>query len=474
MRAAALETHKSSTMLSARQLPLTLLSLLVSSSVRAAPSPYDFKEPTLPAPAPEDRIPVAENPYRALLPAQICGIVGGYVATVLIFGVLLLTVGRRMRRKTENSPRTLELELVTKRPSIKSPLSPPHSARSATSSLKRIFKKEKASDSAIGSPTSPVVQSPGSFDQKVIDADKERAQVEMERLYAAVMDHDRKKSYSQVSTSEEDTEQASRRPSAINTSRDTTHSNPGSPVKAIYPPGYHRNGPPTAPLPADRLRDQHPPASPRSILSKKSQTSNHSSSSKTRFNLKNLRISGNTQKYPGDRDEEARTPLSPHFYPPGAPPSPPTQQNSPTTPGTIEEAYEQLDEVQPLPRPAPQRTGSMASQQATPSTSQPQPRSATSSNSSLPLRGYAEPLKSPDLRTTVLDRRMDKLSMTTPKTGVPYTPYSPYMPFTPVTPVTPHLVTKKERKMMRKYEGRKMQQREDMVQSPKEIFGDAW
>lgn len=454
-----------------RLLPTALSLLIVATCIDAAP--YDFLDNYRnPPPSPEDGPPASAHASRnkSLLPAQICGVVGGYVLTVLIWGVLLLTVGRRMRRKTENSPKTLELELVTARPSSKTPGSP-LSARSATSWFKKGFKKNTPNDSAIGSPQSPVVHSPGSFDQKVIDADRERAQNDMERLYAAVMEHDRKKSYSQVSAAEEETELEDRRPAKINTSRDfSTTSNPSSPVKAIYPPGY-RNGPPTAPLPRDRLNDQQPPASPRSILSKKSHTSNNSTSSKTRFNLKNLRISGPIQKYPGESaNDEARTPLSPRFYNPGAPPSPPTQQNSPTTPGDLEEAYEQLDEVQPLPRPAPQRAGS-SNQTPTSATA---PKSATSSANSLPLRGYAEPLKSPDLRTTVLDRRMDKLSMTTPKTGVPYTPYSPYMPFTPVTPVTPHLVTKKERKSMKKMEGRKAAAREDMVQSPKEIFGDAW
>jgi hypothetical protein len=453
-------------------LPTALLTLLVSQTAYARP--YDFldnyRDPPL---SPEKGPPASFHASRdkSLLPAQICGIVGGYVVTVLIWGVLLLTVGRRMRRKTENSPRTLELELVTKRPTL--PTSPT-SGRSATSWTKKIFRKERGSDSPGISPTSPVVHSPGSFDQKVLDSNRERAQVEMERLYAAVMDHDRKKSYSQVSTTSEN-EPYSRRPSAINTSHMSSQSNPNSPVKAIYPPGYPQNGPPTAPLPRDssRLHNEAPPASPRSILSKKSHTSVGSSSSKTRFNLKNLRISGPVQKYPHDRDDEARTPLSPRFYNPGAPPSPPTQQNSPITPGDMEEAYEQLDRPQPLPRPAPQRTISMSSSQAgTPTTTQP--RSAASSNTNLPLRGYAEPLKSPDLRTTVLDRRQDKLSLTTPKTGVPYTPYTPYMPFTPVTPVTPHLITKKERKMVAKMGGRKVVQRDDMVQSPKEIFGDAW
>ncbi|KAF2116236.1 hypothetical protein BDV96DRAFT_573622 [Lophiotrema nucula] len=444
------------------RLPTSLSLLVFVSCAAAAPSnpinPFtNYKDPT---PSPEEGAPASYHADRnkAHLPAEICGIVGAYVGTVLIFGILLLTVGRRMRRRTEDSPKTLELELVNAK-AFNTPASP-SSAKSATSWFKRSFKKNGTADSAIGSPSSPVVHSPSSFDQKVIDADKERAQVEMERLYAAVMDHDKKKTYSQVSTSEQgDTDLHER-----------TRSNPSSPVRAIYPPGYH-NGPPTAPLPRDRVRDQ-PPASPRSILSKKSQTSVNSTNSKTRFNLKNLRISGPIQKYPGEAaNDEARTPLSPRFYNPGAPPSPPTQQNSPITPGDVEEAYEDLDAVQPLPRPAPQRAGSGFQETPTSATA---PRSATSSTGSLPLRGFAEPLKSPDLRTTVLDRRTDKLSLTTPKTGVPYTPYSPYMPFTPVTPVTPHLVTKKDRKHMKKYGGRKVQDRDDMVQSPKEIFGDAY
>ncbi|KAF2465483.1 uncharacterized protein BDR25DRAFT_306621 [Lindgomyces ingoldianus] len=449
------------------RLPSALSLLLITSWADAAPGfiPRD------PAHALEGRAPTSNYVARNAtpLPAQICGLVGGYVLTVLIWGVLLLTVGRRMRRKTQTSPKTLELELVTTKPPVKTPASP-GSARSVTSWSKKLFKKPPSiSDSAVGSPQSPVVQSPSSFDQKVVEADRERAQAEMERLYAAVMDHDRKKSYSQVSTTEhEETGPKDRRPSEISTSATREpQSNPSSPIKAIYPPGYH-NGPPTAPLPRDRLRDQ-PPASPRSILSKKSHNSIASSSSKTRFNLKNLRISGPIQKYPGESvHDEARTPLSPRFYNPGAPPSPPTQQNSPATPGD-EEAYEKLDEVQPLPHPAPQRVGSSSHSPTTNGN-----RSATSSSNSLPLRGFAEPLKSPELRTTYVDRRMDKLSMTTPKTGVPYTPYSPYMPFTPVTPITPHLVTKKDRKASKKIQGRKLATHEDMVQSPKEIFGDAY
>ncbi|KAF2449602.1 hypothetical protein P171DRAFT_427781 [Karstenula rhodostoma CBS 690.94] len=450
-------------------LPPALLLLLVD-FVHAAP--YNFLDNyRAPAPSPEDGPPASANASRDknLLPAQICAIVGAYAVTVLIWGLLLVTVGRKMRRRTENSPKALELELVTKRASLRSPTSPIGSARSI-SSWRKIFRKDKdiengdVPESPIA--ISPVIHSPGSFDQKVIEENKARAQAEMERLYAAVMDHDRKKSItSQASLDSYEPQPHSRRPSAINTST-PSHSNPSSPVRAIYPPGYP-NGPTTAPLPRER------PSSPRSILSKKS-----TSSSKRGFNLKNLRISGPIQKYPGESADEERTPLSPRYYHnPGAPPSPPTQANSPTTPTDLEEAYEHLDTVQPLPRPAPQRQNSSAAPSPTTIPRNPTltlTRSATSSQNELPLRGYAEPLRSPDLRTTVLNRRPDHLGINTPKTGVPYTPYSPYMPFTPVTPVTPHLVTRKDRKAAKKWDAKKQAGRGDLVQSPKDIFGDAY
>lgn len=461
------------------RLPALFTLLLIAACAHA--TPYRFTDNYRPAPLPEDGPPGSANASRNknILPYQICGVVGSYVVTVLIFGVLLFIVGRRMKKNTQTLPKALELELVHAK-SVSQTIASPSSVRSATSWFKKGFKKNSdlPTDSAVGNPQSPVVQSPGSFDQKVLIADKDRAQVEMERLYAAVMDHDKKKSHSQISTEETELNDRSRRPSAINTTREmSAHSNPSSPIKAIYPPNYH-NGPPTAPLPRDRLRDQQPTPSPRSVLSKNSHvSSNSTNSSKTRFNLKNLRISGPVQKYPGEvPHDEARTPLSPRLYNPGAPPSPPTQQNSPTTPGDHDLEYEQLDEVQPLPRPAPQRLGShpQIQVQSPQSATAASLRSADPSNNPLPLRGFSEPLKSPDLRTTVLDRRLDKLSLQTPKTGVPYTPYSPYMPFTPLTPVTPHLVTKKERKVRSKMGGGKLARMDEMVQSPKEIFGDAY
>ncbi|KAL7770276.1 hypothetical protein CFE70_000209 [Pyrenophora teres f. teres 0-1] len=421
-------------------LPPALVSLLLVATGASA-SPYNFLDNYRnPAPSPEDGPPGAYHAIRNkdVLPYEICGIVGGYVLTVLVWGVLLLTVGRRMRRKALDPPMQLELELQGKpiRPTLKTPslASPPLSARS----FFRRFKRNGSSDST---PQSPEVTSPSSFDQKVVDAHRDQNQADMERLYAAVMDFDAQKHASKLSVEQPEpapVQTERRRPSAINvnhTQNDNYNDSPVSPIKAIYPPGYS-DRPTTAPLPHDRLRaEQQAPPSPRGILTKRSQTPNPNASSKNaRFNLKNLRISGPIAKYPGDSDDEARTP-SPHASTPPAP------------------------HPRPQPRPPPPATATAAA------------------NHSLPLRSFAEPLASPGIQTTVLDRRVDKLSMNTPKTGVPFTPYSPYMPFTPVTPVTPHLTTRRDRKMeakLAKLEGRRRQAANELVQTPKEIFGDAW
>ena len=481
-------------MMLGRTLPPALFSLLLAAARAAAsPSPYDFKDNyNDPAPSAEDGPPASFHATRdkQRLPYEICGLVGGYVFTVLIWGVLLLTVGRKMRRKALEPPPMLEFEQELKpiRPAMETPISP-SSMRSATSWVRKF---KRGGESLSGStPVSPVVQSPMSFDQKVIDADKQRAQDDMERLYAAVMDHDAKKHSRQVSqaTVEEPLPPPTlrherRRPSAISTTqRAPTDSSPTSPIKAIYPPDYSNSM--AAPLPHSRnssLRAEHPPPSPRSILSKPTRLSSANRQEKTaRFNLKNLRISSPIQSYGGAApDDEARTPLSPRFYPdPGAPPSPPTQPTSPTTPYSPTEPAE-IERAHslriPLPKPAPQRGPGL--------TIAPPPapkinvsRSPTMTpTKQLPFRTYQtdSPLKSPGIQTTVLDRRPDKLSLQTPRTGVPFTPYSPYMPFTPITPVTPHLVTKKERKVKRKEGSERLGRLDEMVQSPKDMFGDAY
>ncbi|KAF2103827.1 hypothetical protein NA57DRAFT_50694 [Rhizodiscina lignyota] len=295
--------------------------------------------------------------------------------------------------------------------------------------------------------------------------------------------------------------------------------NLNSPVRAIYPPDSPiPDGPqsPRSPIRAGSHASQsYPrpppyaqglPASPRSILSNGNRSSRGSITSgqtavtnkSGRKTLRNLRISSPGQK--GEEDDEERQPLSPGIQSPGAQ-TPHTGKsfNSVTTTHTMiteddedeeyerrrYEAYESLDKVQPLPRPAPQRASSHPSnQELHTQASNKSLKSAGSSTATLPLRNPAyqidvnvppTPVKTTYLETRKMGGARGPLTAgLTPMTGVPMTPYSPYMPFTPITPVTPHLINKRERKMRLKDDRRRVMARDegDLVQSPKEIWGD--
>ncbi|KAG5917152.1 hypothetical protein E4U42_007367 [Claviceps africana] len=82
--------------------------------------------------------------------------------------------------------------------------------------------------------------------------------------------------------------------------------------------------------------------------------------------------------------------------------------------------------------------------------------SAVRTGGNLPLRAYEPAMSSPaasshTTKQTVFERR-GPLSPTTGRTLMTggAVPYSPYQPFTPVVPITPSLVTKEDRKRMRK------------------------
>lgn len=460
-----------------------------------------------PAPPPDEGPPGAAHASRnkALLPAQICGIVGGYILTVLFFGILLLTVGRRMRRTAQASPASLEIEMVkhTNKAFDPSPISPLSASRQWLAyKWKKSTTSLRSNNSQASHPTSPVVGSPGgmsvsSFDQSVIDYDKEQRQREMERLYAVVMEEEAKKARTQyasvdgdgerpVSSGEDrnaDTRRPDRRPPQIMTRASAgtrlevpvSPTSPRSPIRAIYPPDSpmsRRQQPsyyPTAPSSPQPHPQRHPapPSSPRNLLTRHSRSSSNSSNNKSRRSIRNLRISAPIQRYPGDEDDEARTPLSPRFYNPPAPPSPPSQAQNPVapvtpyTPGTDGEyADERLDQPAPLPMARPSRVQELSINTG-----------AANSRGTLPFRAMANGAQSaPATKTTYLERRMDAMHLGSPRTGVPMTPYSPYMPFTPITPVTPHLVSKKERKQMQKEKGRRVAVDTDLVKDD----GDMW
>ncbi|KAI8301216.1 hypothetical protein K4K59_001123 [Colletotrichum sp. SAR11_240] len=84
--------------------------------------------------------------------------------------------------------------------------------------------------------------------------------------------------------------------------------------------------------------------------------------------------------------------------------------------------------------------------------------SAVRTGGALPLRAYEPALSSPSMasqttKQTVFTRTgpLSPSGARTPATGMAV-PYSPYQPFTPIVPMTPSLVTKADRKRMKKLE----------------------
>ncbi|KAF2434529.1 hypothetical protein EJ08DRAFT_470198 [Tothia fuscella] len=259
-------------------------------------------------------------------------------------------------------------------------------------------------------------------------------------------------------------------------------------------------------------QEQQPPPTPRSFIRKSrhgDDTSSTSSNKSKKHSLKNLRISGPVMARPNDDDAEDRQPLSPRLYNPPPPPGLPGQwqpshsrQESGSGPltgrSTDSDTYasERLDEPKPLPMAQPHRRPSNLTLQlppsGNPSPSKPTLTSAASSTNTLPLRAFqntselslapsssANPLSPGPMKTTFLERKLNKigagpLTGRTPRTGVPQTPFSPYMPYTPMTPVTPGLVNRKMMKERAKATGRKVLVEEDVVKDSDDMWDNGY
>lgn len=488
-----------------------------------------------PAPSPEDGPPIAASAVRdfSFLPAQIGSIIGAYILFVIFVAATLLLVGRRLRRAAQSSPRTLAMQMMTPLrtdtpkafdPSPISPMSPsannPFSmSPNSTLDMKSSWPSpEKSKSSSIwpslgkshrkqASMQSSVV----TFDESVIEDDKTKNQQEMDRLYAAVMEHDDIKSNSRIDLAEK---QGSQEPPELQHLRSGTTIQPSSPT-------VPRTGTksPARTLTTSPQRQTRP--SPITIHSRTPSRSSFGSFSKKR-SVRDLpisppmaspdMISRNVSTY-GESE-----PLSPRFYKPGPPPpTPPMRQ-----PASIPE--DGFDASQPSPRrvdvpdfnraprtsipsfqasevpthppipPSQSDNGiplrELTKQKRTPAPLALRTDSAPSTaptaqhplrSAPLPLRNLRPPGHNSDrppstIKATVLERKApDRRVPYTPRTGVPSTPYSPYMPFTPLTPMTPsRLVTKQERKRREKEEGRRVATIDDAVEEEADMWGSGY
>ncbi|RMZ79985.1 hypothetical protein DV738_g2959, partial [Chaetothyriales sp. CBS 135597] len=452
---------------------LSLVSVVLFSSFAVATpvSIWHVSIWTSPAPPPDEGPPLSAGALRdtSKLKYEIIGIVGAYLVCVVISLFLVLVIGKRLRRKTQTSNRSLKMEILKTASGnnevLPGPKSPGKMAslRSWATGGRHSHKKSDATVSTI--------------DEKVVDMDRQRNMEEMTNLYAVVMAHDEARAQS-APRHNPNSPGSARSPTTPFNMVQQAPPMPTPPISPQYPPEFQHlrsavvqaqtSSQPRSPPPiSSNVVDDRPisisrastkQGSPLSILSHKNSRSGSSQSYKPRpghISIRGLPISPPMGSADLTRSASyaEEMPLSPRLYNPGPPPPTPGQQMA----GRIVQGSEHEARGRRAPAPLSflERT------------------TANSSANTLPFRdlyGGQDGLRTaPPTKTTFVSARESVLVH--PKTGVPATPYSPYTPFTPMTPITPRLLTKKEMRKRRKEDGMAVLSEDDMVKSDDEMWG---
>lgn len=402
---------------------------------------------------------------KPLLAIQIGSIVGTYVIFVALLLALLIFLGRRLRRSVQSSNYTLHMEMLnpTKRtadmdPGPLSPMpqnlsSPKANGFKPWGSLKRSPRASEVShnDSVL------------SIDESIVATDREKAQAEMEMLYAAVMEHDAQKLQRKKDTDSPDS-QITDASTVLGSYVSDNSQVPFKPV--VEPPSKSRGSSRLSKLFHSGPRER---AEPKKVDSPRWDFKFSISSPLPSPGPKSPHvILDKTPKNP---------PLSPRMYNPGPPPAAPRTprvmlNQLPEDPPLSPRIYNPgPPPVAPLPRlqaKAPIMPPSGRSRMPAPLNLSPVSPSASSSKS-LPFREAYPQQSAPATKTTFLERPSKHRGG--PLTGMP-TPYSPYMPFTPVTPFTPgRLVTKQQRKREERGNGLHVLKEDDLVKNDEDIWG---
>lgn len=442
-----------------------------------------------PSPSAENGPPLSAGASRdkSLLPAQIGGIVGAYIISVAIVALALLLIGRKFRREVQYSPKALDIEMVQPQnkaygidPSPISPIRTPNGSRNFSwPSPEKTDRNPYVFPSTNRSPITPPGIGDPYVDTRIVDADRDMLQRDLEDIYAHVMEHEEAKA------------------AGVN-------------LKEMPPPKPLQNSPQKKtekPRPANINLDE--------TKSLRSRTSSIMSALKSprKKSVKSMEISSpiltpSSSTFPKHHQHTSsdQEPLAPRYYSPPPPPPVPTDQvpythsrdNSnvtPTSPSGLsiaeqlsQGAHNQRYRPQPSQISTQSNRGDLSAKSAESTNSQtplysprlpppnqsqavaahPKPFSSNppSNNSStraLPFRAFEPPLASPSFlsqttKTTVLERTAASNGPQTGGLKTPWSagavPYSPYQPFSPVMPMTPTLVTKQDRKARKKAEGR--------------------
>ncbi|KAI0022908.1 hypothetical protein F4780DRAFT_147918 [Xylariomycetidae sp. FL0641] len=493
---------------------LTLASWFLTSSpfipfCSSSPTPDSLD----PAPAPEVASPsspwaVPDTRYQ-YLPAQIGGIVGSYAFSLVVVAAILLLLAKKRREHLTAGEEDIDQEFYYEfafPPGVQAgdysqgPLYPfpPQSPRSPIKNFSYPTPPTPSAEKAPGPYIFPALNSTATLgtnhqvDQRVVAADREMAQQQLEEMYKHVMEQEAAKEAG------------------------VTLDQPPAPLA----------GQSAAPAPKQGImkKGKNKPANldltaPEPEKEKQSRTSSILSAFKSprKKNFKGISISSPIMTpmsgaFPRQEGEEMNS-IPPRHYAPASPPPVPGDNASyqrykpvhggpvaPMTPPDISpESTQSIDErlraqyghmrsdsqapteVDPIsatsersttplvglpssPKPGVNRFPSLpaspkpgatfpTSPQPGSSFSRPNAPTAVRTGGALPLRAYEPALSSPSAQTTkqTTFERAAPLSpsgLRTPWTGAP-APYSPYQPFSPVVPVTPSLVTKADRKRMK-------------------------
>ncbi|MCJ1244053.1 hypothetical protein MMC30_001250 [Trapelia coarctata] len=345
---------------SSLQFRALLLSLLLSLAA-ARPSIWDIDIDEGPAPAPQDGPPLAASAIRnrAYLPLQIGILFGAYFVVVIIVTSSLLTVGRRLRRSAQTSPRSLAMEMMRplktagmhpsevtdisparSNPWGPSPVSPGDRKQEMWPSPDLSRKQSWGTSNKSHKQHASIQSSVVTFDESVIEEDRTKNEIEMSRLYAAVAEHEEHKKTRSLTNAQP----LAQHPPELQHLR--LAAPPRSPPPRQEPMSPSRTST-TSPLkhglaspPRSGIRSTRP--TPLSFAG--SQQSHSRASSRTSFgsfgrkrgSVRDLSISlpisppmGSPEIMDGHmRDYGEAEPLTPRQYNPGPPPTPPHRQDS--------------------------------------------------------------------------------------------------------------------------------------------------
>ncbi|KAJ5170276.1 uncharacterized protein N7500_003059 [Penicillium coprophilum] len=377
---------------------------------------------------------------KPLLAIQIGSIVGAYVIFVAVLLALLIFVGRRLRRTVQSSNYTLHMEILKPvRPPVSMDPSPVSPMSHNLPSPKSGGFKSWGSLNRSARPSQPSMNgSMVTIDESIVANDRQRAQNDMEMLYAAVMEHDAQKASGvDLPVREQDLQAQSPDSQLTNPFTDRgSHVSDSSlaPLAPLKSPTKGFNSSRLSKLFTTGSRANPDPSkvrSPRLAIGKMSISSP----------LASPAVVTPRAFIPED------PPLSPRIYNPGPPPMAPVPRRQ-----TSETLLPPPGRARP---PAPLTLNT------------PSPSSSVPSN--LPFREAYPPQSAPATKTTILERPVK--NRLAPMTGMA-TPYSPYMPFTPVTPFTPgRTVTKRQRKREERGNGLQVLNEDDLVKDDDDIWG---